>query len=200
MTTMDEEYGDGSDHEVCPNCGLCKTCNDCRCNMQVPHFWILNGFPRSGKDSLAKFMDEELNSRGFFTSIISSVEQVKEAAKILGWDGNKDEHGRNALSSLKDWSSKWFDGPFNMMSENADLCGSSEVLIFMIREPEEIARFVEKYPETVTVYVARDACEQADNHADRRVEEYNYNYYIENNGDLEALKSSAKYLIEKLYK
>ena len=29
MTTMDEMYGDGSDHEVCEVCGLCKTCGDC---------------------------------------------------------------------------------------------------------------------------------------------------------------------------
>jgi len=29
MTTMDEEYGDGSDHIMCDVCGFCKTCNDC---------------------------------------------------------------------------------------------------------------------------------------------------------------------------
>lgn len=31
MTTMDEEYGDGSDHEVCERCGMCITCCDCVC-------------------------------------------------------------------------------------------------------------------------------------------------------------------------
>ena len=31
MTTMDEIYGDGSDHLVCDYCGLCITCNDCEC-------------------------------------------------------------------------------------------------------------------------------------------------------------------------
>jgi len=31
MKTMNEEYGDGSDHEVCEKCGLCKTCGDCKC-------------------------------------------------------------------------------------------------------------------------------------------------------------------------
>ncbi len=29
MTTMDEKYGDGSDHDVCEKCGLCITCGDC---------------------------------------------------------------------------------------------------------------------------------------------------------------------------
>jgi len=31
MTTMDELYGDGSDHEVCEECGLCVECEDCVC-------------------------------------------------------------------------------------------------------------------------------------------------------------------------
>lgn len=29
MTTMDERYGDGSEHEVCDECGFCKECGDC---------------------------------------------------------------------------------------------------------------------------------------------------------------------------
>lgn len=29
MATMDETYGDGTDHEVCDCCGLCITCGDC---------------------------------------------------------------------------------------------------------------------------------------------------------------------------
>ena len=30
IKTMNEEYGDGSDHEVCEDCGYCKTCGDCK--------------------------------------------------------------------------------------------------------------------------------------------------------------------------
>lgn len=29
MVTMDEMYGDGSDHEACEVCGNCITCHDC---------------------------------------------------------------------------------------------------------------------------------------------------------------------------
>jgi hypothetical protein len=32
MRTMNEEYGDGTDHEVCEECGMCKTCKDCKCS------------------------------------------------------------------------------------------------------------------------------------------------------------------------
>ncbi len=29
LPTMNETYGDGSDHPGCPVCGLCITCGDC---------------------------------------------------------------------------------------------------------------------------------------------------------------------------
>lgn len=31
MTTMDDLYGDGSEHEGCEDCGLCVSCGDCSC-------------------------------------------------------------------------------------------------------------------------------------------------------------------------
>jgi len=30
MTTMDERFGDGSDHISCDECGYCITCGDCK--------------------------------------------------------------------------------------------------------------------------------------------------------------------------
>lgn len=29
--TMDEMYGDGSDHKACEECGFCIDCGDCMC-------------------------------------------------------------------------------------------------------------------------------------------------------------------------
>ena len=29
--TMNDLYGDGTDHLVCRKCGMCKTCKDCQC-------------------------------------------------------------------------------------------------------------------------------------------------------------------------
>lgn len=29
MRTMDDEYEDGSDHEMCDICGFCMCCGDC---------------------------------------------------------------------------------------------------------------------------------------------------------------------------
>ena len=31
--TMDEKYGDGSDHLICPKCDMCIDCGDCSCGI-----------------------------------------------------------------------------------------------------------------------------------------------------------------------
>ena len=31
LKTMDDKYGDGSGHKVCPSCGMCLSCGDCEC-------------------------------------------------------------------------------------------------------------------------------------------------------------------------
>lgn len=35
MVTMDELYGNGSDHEVCQKCGECFECDDCECGFSL---------------------------------------------------------------------------------------------------------------------------------------------------------------------
>ena len=32
MATMNDRYGDGSNHEVCDTCGMCIICGDCICS------------------------------------------------------------------------------------------------------------------------------------------------------------------------
>ena len=201
MKTMDDEYRDGTDCLVCPKCGFCSTCRDCRCGKTNPKVFILNGYPRSGKNCFADFMVDELfDSRHLQGNVVSSVDNVKWAAEILGWDKKKDENGRNALSALKDFSSKWWDGPYQMMKDYVNGLSEDEVVIFMVREPEEIERFVKEFPETVTIFIERENCETASNHADSEVENFLYDFYITNNGTLENLENSARGLIEYLYR
>jgi len=32
--TMNKQYKDSSNHLCCPNCGLCITCGDCKCELR----------------------------------------------------------------------------------------------------------------------------------------------------------------------
>ena len=35
MTTMDDKYKDGSEHEYCEGCGMCIDCGDCVCDDEL---------------------------------------------------------------------------------------------------------------------------------------------------------------------
>lgn len=160
---------------------------------------ILNGFPRSGKDEFANLLINHFYTYDICGALISSVEVIKEVALLLGWNGEKDQASRNALSELKDLATKHWDSPFKMMCENADNISSEEAIIFIVREPIEIERFKQKYPETITIFIERDNHETANNHADLDCGNYFYDLYIENNGTLEQLEESAIQLISDLF-
>ncbi|MFA7287348.1 MAG: hypothetical protein WC055_00565 [Melioribacteraceae bacterium] len=160
---------------------------------------IINSYPRSGKDTFANFLIKHLDNYNICGALVSSVEVVKECATLMGWDGNKTEYNRDMLSSLKDWSSEWLDHPFKMMCDNADSLKPEEAIIYMIREPNEISRFKERYPETITIFIERDQHETANNHADQNVNDFNYDLRVENNRTLEQLEESAKQLVHNLF-
>lgn len=153
---------------------------------------IVNGTAEVGKDTFVDLCIDAFEARGFEASKKSSVDQVKKAATLLGWDELKDDKGRRFLSDLKDLSTVNYDGPLNYMLQCMEWQGVG-VIFFMIREPEEITKFVETVPGTRTMKVVRDSVEiKYNNHADQRVNEYEYDYVITNNGTLDDLKQLAE--------
>ena len=67
---------------------------------------IINGAGESGKGTFVKFCRDILLPYRIFVNNISSIDQVKEVAAGLGWDGKKDDEGRKFLSDLKDLSTE----------------------------------------------------------------------------------------------
>lgn len=98
----------------------------------------INGIATSGKDELVTQICNKFNCPKIRIANISSVDDVKVVAmERFGWDGVKDERGRNLLSALKDASTTYNNKPFN------DYCNkiahnSREVFFVHIREVEEI--------------------------------------------------------------
>ena len=159
---------------------------------------VINGVARSGKNTFVSFVDDFIKYKmSSFVEVydISSVDKVKIAACILGWDQEKDDKGRKFLSDLKNMSTELYDGPMRYMKEYADMDG---IKFFHIREPEEIARFVEEHPETITLCINRPGVETPNNMADRGVDQYTYNFYINNDEDLKELRIRAYQFIQYL--
>jgi len=154
---------------------------------------IINGSGGVGKDTLVDMIIVDLISVGITATKLSSVENIKSAMTMMGWDGIKDEKTRKLMSDLKDISTELWDGPMKAMKlfiKNTQ----SDVVFLMIREPHEIERFVREIPGTVTILVtsSRDGVEQYDNHADRDVSFYPYDEIVSNDSDEKSLEKSAK--------
>ena len=127
------------------------------------------------------------------------VDKVYEAADLLGWDGEKDEKGRQFLSDLKDMSTEKYNGPMRYMESQINIyLLKPYIAFFMIREPEEIQKFCDKIKNTTTLLIRRPNTKQFKNHADINVLNYPYDYLIHNCGSLLDLKKEANTFIQKI--
>lgn len=163
---------------------------------------VVNGYPRSGKDSFVNACQLLLAAKGYETRNVSSVDQVKRAAQLLGWDGIKDAKGRKFLSDLKDLSTEAYEGPLDYMTDRVrsrDRRWPQWAFFFHIREPQEIAKFVTRFPDTTTIFLHRKEAEtHHDNTGDSAVLDYSYDYHVDNNSTLENLRASAQLIMEEL--
>lgn len=63
---------------------------------------LLSGKAESGKTYHASILCEKLNKMGYIAVVTPLARRLKEQAKMLGWDGKKDERGRTLLQKLSD--------------------------------------------------------------------------------------------------
>ena len=168
-------------------------------------YFIINGRPRSGKDTFVNFCLEEL---GAFGKLISTVDFVKKIATECGWDGTKDLKNRKFLSDLKDLLTNWGDVPYKKTLQEIDMfkfdldcwnVSDKGVVFIMCREPKEIERFErELNAKSLLIRRASVEFEQQSNHADSEVLNHKYDYIIENNGTVDELKEKAKEFLKNL--
>lgn len=168
-------------------------------------YFIINGRPRSGKDTFVNFCLEEL---GAFGKLISTVDFVKEIAVRCGWDKTKTPKNRKFLSDLKDLLTNWGDVPYKKTLQEIDIfkfdldywdVSDKGVVFIMCREPKEIERFErELNAKSVLIRRASVEFEQQSNHADSEVLNHKYDYIIENNGTIDELKEKAKEFLKNL--
>lgn len=169
---------------------------------------VINGMPRSGKDTFVNFCLDELGEYGH---AFSTVDFVKEVAKNCGWNGQKTPKDRKFLSGLKDLLTEWNDVPYQqirseiakiyLIAEQYGLNHNKFVIFIHCREPEEIQRFVDEY-QAITVLMRRGEVEnnEQSNHADDEVFNFNYDVTVHNEYSLESLKLAANVFLENLEK
>ena len=157
------------------------------------HIFVINGSGGVGKDTFCNLVDKVSNGKCFS---YSSVNVVKQVAQLCGWNGAKEERDRKFLSDLKDLLTEYNDLPFkDICSQIESFLDASklEILFIHIREPKEIQKVVDKYPQVKTILISSIRVDHiTSNHADAEVFNYEYDYYIHNDGSLDCLKEMAE--------
>ena len=158
------------------------------------HIIIINGTGGCGKDTFI-----ELVSKYNRVLNVSSVDKVKEIASYAGWTGGKEEVDRKFLSDLKRLTTEYNDMSFKYIQEkvsefrNSDL----EVMFIHIREPEEIERAKNAFGAEALLIRRVGLSSITSNYSDANVENYTYDYIIENS-TLENLDKEALNFVRNL--
>lgn len=152
---------------------------------------IINGSGGVGKDTFVEFCSEFANVKN-----ISSVDKVKEAAKVLvNWNGEKDEKSRKFLSDLKKMSIDYNNYPMVYIKEQANEFKANEtekIMFIHIREISEIEKVKDEVGAKTLLITSSRVQKITTNSSDANVADYNYDCYISNDGTLEELKEKAK--------
>ena len=150
---------------------------------------IINGAGGVGKDTICSVLSDH-----FITYTYSAITPIKVAAAVIGWEGEKTEKDRKMLSDLKDICIRYNNLPFKYMSEKLEetTVYKIDVVIFHIREPQEIAKFrqyvIAQGHTCKTLLIRSERAQQSyGNHADDDVENYPYDMVYQNDGTLENL-------------
>lgn len=143
--------------------------------------FVINGRGGAGKDTLISGA-----SRIFAVENISSIDPVRRAAALIGWNGKKDRKGRKLLSDLKAALTAYDNSPENSVLRRlrAFLSSGKKALFVHIREPEAIESFKEKAGVPVRTVLVRTHPKELGNASDDRAEEYGYDIIIDNSGPL----------------
>ena len=167
-------------------------------------YYILNGISTAGKDTFVN-MCKGYDDHRIYALQFSSVDWIKEAAEELGWDGKKDEKGRNLLSGLKHLLTIYNDIPFRKTVENVRFWVEPEdkilvnvlddyeyILVFIdVREPEEIDKYKKEFNAKTVLIRNPEAEAKAFNESDMNVLNYNYDDIIWNRHDKKVLMDNA---------
>ena len=159
--------------------------------------FIVNGKPRAGKDTFAMILNRYMDVYKY-----SAVTKVKEIATLCGWDGQKEERDRKFLHELKMLTSEYSDMSHqDVVNEikkyrNGEI--EADVFVVDVREPEEIERLAKEVG-AITIFIENNNVPAiTSNAADANVENYEYDFVIQNNGTMKEFEDEIKIFMEFL--
>ena len=163
--------------------------------------YIINGRAGVGKDKFIKYVSKYANVVNF-----SSVQKLKViATEYFGYNDNiKSDKDRKFLADLKALTTEYCNFSFNSVIEAYKTFKNisyTEIMFIHCREPEEIKKLQDEIPEAETMLIVADkrVTKTVDNnHADKDINNFEYDIIVNNDGSLEALDDIAEDFVNKL--
>lgn len=155
---------------------------------------IINGVARSGKDTFINYCQTIMTDSYIYN--LSTITPVKELLTSLLGDVEKNNKYRKLLSDVKMSLIEYNDYPYTWVinqMQNKIQMDIDRFNIFFIhcREPIEIEKFKTRLVNCDTLLITKPDLDIPNNLADQNVNNYKYNYTINNNGSLTDLRHQA---------
>ena len=167
---------------------------------------MIGGKARSGKDTFASFLANNMNSKVCILQISSYIKYY--AIKYFGWDGEEETKPRDLLNKIgteiirdkidPDFHINRLIEDIKVLSYFYDTCIVSDV-----RFPSEIEKVKNEFSSCVSVKLVRDSSvltELQKNHvSETALDDYDkFDFIIDNNGTLEELEEKAILLLKEI--
>lgn len=170
---------------------------------------MIGGKARSGKDTIADFMIEDLEKLGKKVCKIQIGQYIKYyATRYFGWDGKEETKPRTLLQELgTEVIRKKIDPDFHIDRLIQDIRVLSHFydtfIVSDVRFPGEIEKPKGVFENVVTIKMIRPS-EELDNvqqahSTETALDEYNdFDYVVDNNSTLEDLQIKAKEILKEI--
>ena len=170
---------------------------------------LIGGKARSGKDTLADFLTENLEKQGKKVFKIQVGQYIKYyAMKYFGWDGEEETKPRDLLIELgTEIIRKKIDPDFHIDRLIQDIKVLSyfydTFVVSDIRFPVEIEKPKKEFDNVTTIKMIRNSDElndaQKSHVTETGLDDFNsFDYVIENEGSLEELKEKAMKIVKEI--
>jgi hypothetical protein len=162
---------------------------------------VINGSAECGKDTLCNLAAKHYRCQNH-----SSIDPIKETAKMGGWIGLKDTKSRKMLSDLKALFIEYNDLPTKyLIRKYYEFERSDDDILFLhIREPDEIRKFYDAIKPSddillrdIALLVRRSAApKMLGNKSDDGVEHYPYDAVFVNDDNIERAEEKFVHMID----
>jgi len=155
---------------------------------------IINGHNGSGKDSFINLLNENYQVLN-----ISTIDVTKNIMKEYStWCGQKDDETRYLMYQLNEifWKSK-YDFIIKYLNERINSVQNFDICFIHCREPkniEKLKNYFQKDFFVKTMLINRKFLNIANNPSDLNVNDYKYDFIIDNNSTLDDLKTKGNIL------